>query len=237
MISLSPSVDFDQLEASLDRLARMDQYAMDLSSRLQLVLLEDNRVGVLNGTDGYSSKLAPTKYRYSGSGVNPLGKNGITQRKQAASGRSFFFFSEIPRDHHSYAAQVNLGAQTMPMMYGGAMAVGSYKSNFYEPSPKNSDYDLYRGMDGPPTAPNWEQSRVIANYVSHDVGSRGPSVQVSSQWEGVTNERGEAFLTNLFYGQGRIPPRDLTGLRYWGRHNAEVQTGYFLQDLDEGILA
>jgi len=237
MISLSPSVDLDQLEASLDRLARMDQYMMDLSSRLQLVLLEDNRVGVLNGTDSYSSKMAPTTYRYSGSGVNPLSKNGMLQQKKTASGRSFFAPSEIPRDHHSYVAQVNLGAQTMPMMYGGAMAVGSYKSNFYEPSPKNSDYDLYRGLDGPPTAPNWEQSRVIANYVSYDAGSSGSCVSVTSQWEGVTNERGEAFLTNLFYGQGRIPPRNLMGIRYWGQHNAEIQTGYFLQDLDEGILA
>lgn len=237
MISLAPSSDLDQLEASFERLARMDQYIMDLSSRLQLVLLEDNRVGVLNGTDGWSTKLAPTKYRYSGSGVNPLGKNGNRARKTTASGRSFFFFSEIPRDHHSYAAQVNLGAQTMPIMYGGAMAVGQYKSNFYDPSSKNSDYDLYRGMDGPPTAPNWEQSRVITNYVSHDVGTSGAMVQVGSQWEGVTNERGEAFLPKLFFGQGRIPARDLTGIRSWGLHNAQVQTGYFLQDLDEGVLA
>ena len=237
MISLAPSMDLDQLEASLDRLSRMDQYIMDLSSRLQLVLLEDNRVGVLNGLDGFSTKLAPTKYRYSGSGVNPLGKSGNTTKRKNASGRSFFFFSEIPRDHHGYAAQVNLAAQVMPVMYGGAMAVGQYKSNFYDSTPANSDYDRYRGMDGPPTAPQWEQSRVIANYVSYDTGTRGATVSVSSQWEGITNERGEAFLPNLFYGQGRIPPRDLTGLRYWGQWNAEVQTGYFLQDLDEGVLA
>jgi len=236
MISMAPSMDMDLLEASLDRLSRMDQYSMDLSSRFQLVLQEDNRVGILMGLDGASTKLAPTKYRNSGRGDNTVGMKPA-KAKKTASGRSFFFFSEIPREHHAYAAQVNLSAQVMPSMYGGAMAVGNYKSNFYDPSPKNSDYDMYRGADGPPTAPFWEQSRVITNYVSYDAGTRGPDVRVMSQWEGISNERNEGFLPELFYGKGRIPPRDLTGLRYWGKYNAELQMAYFFQDLDEGVLA
>lgn len=235
MISMSPSVDMDQLEASIDRLARMDQYIMDLSSRLQLVLLEDNRVGVLNGLDGFSTKLAPTKYRDSSG--RSVSKPNLYSKKKTTSGRKFFFYSQIPRDHHAYAAQVNLAAQVMPTMYGGAMAVGQYKSNFYDPSPSNSDYDIYRGLDGPPLAPQWEISRVISNYVSYDAGTSGTHVSVSSQWEGITNERNEAFLPELFYGKGRIPPRNITGIRYWGLYNAEVQTSYFIDDLDEGVLA
>ncbi len=241
MINLLPSQSLDELINIVDCFTRADQYAMSLSARLQLVMLEDNRVGILNGTDGRGNPLTPTKYRYSSSGVSKTGQHGqyrVTKQvnTQKNTFRIFFNFSEIPRDYQSYAAQTNLTAQSTTSLYIGANAVGSYRSQFFNPNPVDADFSLYRNFTGPPTAPNWEESRVISNYVSHDM-TAGPSVNVFSQWEDVRNKDGYSFLSDLFHGGGKYPPRDLTGIRPWGLHNAEIQASYFLQDLEEGIFA
>lgn len=242
MIFVEPSQTLDELMAAVDRLSHLDFYSHSLSSRLQLTAIEDNRVGVLNGKDGQSFTLVPTNdnYRISSGGVNIYGPHGMLRTKKVVNqknvGRIFFFFSEIPRDHHAYAAQTNLSGQTMPVIYGGATAVGSYRSVFYNPNPVNADKSSYASLTGPPTAPNWEESRVIANYVSYDE-TRGPDVMISTQWENIYNDKGEFFLGKLFFGSGGTPARDLTGIRAWGLHNAEIQASYFLQDVEEGVVA
>lgn len=241
MLTLQPSQSLDEFLKMIDCFVRADQYSQSLSARLQLVLLEDNRVGVLNGIDGKDNTLAPTKYRYSSGGVVKNGPHGMLRTKQVTNpqtntARIFFNYSEIPRDHESYAAQTNLRVQSMPVFYTGYYAVGSYRSQFYNPSNVDADKSVYAQFTGPPTAPRWEESRVIANYQSHDM-TLGPNISVMSEWDSVRNDKGLNFLPELFYGKGRAPARDLTGIRQWGLHNAEVQASYFLQDLEECTLA
>lgn len=234
--------DLDVFAMAVDRLSRMHQYADELSGRLQLVLQEDNRVGVLNGIMGgrSGSMLLPTKYRVS-TKVDRFGSSGMFRKQQVtlASGspHTRIVYSYIPRDYKSHMYAVSLQPTAGSVLYGSSRLFGSLRSTFFDPQPKDSDPDLYTGLDGPPLAPNWEQSRVISNYKTYDQTVQGGSdVAVVSQWEDITNEKGESFLMDHFTGRGKTPKRDLRGLRLWGYANAEVQTAYFVADLEEGVV-
>lgn len=75
---------------------------------------------------------------------------------------------------------------------------------------------------GPPLAPRGERSRVITNLET-GWGKPGPGLWVVyGGWEGLTSG-GDAevdFLTFHFEGQGRLPTRDLAGLRPQGLEEA-----------------
>lgn len=235
--------DLDAFALATDRLARMHQYADELSGRLQLVLQEDNRVGILNNRTGgsNSSALIPTKYRVSSTGVDKYGSSGMYRKRNvktpSGGSRVQISYSSIPRDYRSHMHSVSLTPTLGPTLYGTTRLFGSLRSTFYDPSPKDSDASLYEFKDGPPLAPDWERSRTVTNYRTYDETVQGTSrVEVHSQWEDVTNEKGESFLMDHFMGRGNLPKRDLRGLRPWGYANAELQTLYFIADLEEGVV-
>ena len=235
--------DFSMLDSfheMLDRVSNADFHKHHLSARLQVVLQADNYNGVLSGTDGKGMKLIPTKYRSSLGGVAFIGKPKYAPIQYRRSSNYFLgsVKDEIPRDYQTYMYNKNLmftgnAAKT----FGGGSTIGGVSSTFFRPAPQPSDHDLYRGLVGPPTAPSWDQSRVITNYHTYDISGAGRRVAVESAWSDIRNEKGENFLPQLFYGKNGVPPRDLTGIRYWGLYNASNQAAYFFDDLEDGTIA
>lgn len=70
----------------------------------------------------------------------------------------------------------------------------------------------YRLLGGPPLAPRDQFSRVITNlYTAH--GRDGQAWYAMGYWEQVVNEDGVPFLRYHFDGVGRLPRRDLRGVR------------------------
>lgn len=74
--------------------------------------------------------------------------------------------------------------------------------------------------DGPPMAPRREQSRVIANLKTAHARTGPDGWIVFGAWENVLSNRGVSFLPFHFEGQGRLPTRDLAGLRPQGLQEA-----------------
>lgn len=230
----------DSLDEMLTRLSNADFHKSHLSARLQTVIQADNYNGVLSGYDGNDRRLIPTKYRASLGGVVSIGKpKQVNVQKRRGTGFfTAFVRDEIPRDYQSYMYTKNLAfSGNVAKVFGGGSSIGGVMSTFFDPTPRPSDHELYRHLVGPPTAPNWDQSRVITNYQTIDRSVAGSRVEVESFWSDIRNERGESFLPQLFYGGRGAPPRDLTGIRYWGLHNATVQAAYFFDDLEDGTVA
>lgn len=237
--------DLDAFMLAVGRLSRMHMYADELSGRLQLVLQEDNRVGVLNARTGGMSTAAviPTKYRVSSGGVDKYGPSGMyrvrrVQSPGSSSRSTSISYSMIPRDYKGHAGAVGIHANMGTTLYGSARLFGSTQSTFFDPSPRPSDPSSYEHLDGPPLAPNWERSRIISNYKTYDMTSPGTStVEVVSQWEDITNDKGQPFMMEHFTGASNSPRRDMRGLRPWGHANMQAQVLFFVADVEEGVVA
>ncbi len=79
----------------------------------------------------------------------------------------------------------------------------------------------YRRLSGPPLAPRGANSRVITNLQTgygHD--STANVWFAEGVWFEVVSIRGVYFLPYHFHGAGRLPVRDLTGVRPQGRQKA-----------------
>jgi hypothetical protein len=77
----------------------------------------------------------------------------------------------------------------------------------------------YRRLGGPPLAPRGTGSRVITNLLTGH-GREGDQWYALGYWEGVVSPKGNPFLRYHFTGAGRLPRRDLRGLRPTGRAKA-----------------
>lgn len=222
------------------RFTNADLYKSHLSARLQVVLQADNYTGLMSGLDGNDVRLAPTRYRQSLGGVSYIGKPTKVDMRQRHGRKMFsgFAFDVIPRDYTSYMEMKNIRyTGNVASVFSGNTRIGGTESYFFDPSPRPSSGIYYRHLVGPPTAPNWENSRVITNYATEDESVAGPRVSLYSMWKDIRNEHGEPFLMKLIAGEKNVPPRDITGLRYWGLFNAENQAGYFFDDLEQGTIA
>jgi hypothetical protein len=79
----------------------------------------------------------------------------------------------------------------------------------------------YKGKTGPPLAPDGAASRVIANLVTgHFQASETQWVAVG-QWESVVSDAGVHFLPFHIRGEGRLPVRDIAGIRAQGVAEAQ----------------
>jgi hypothetical protein len=80
----------------------------------------------------------------------------------------------------------------------------------------------YRRLGGPPLAPRGTGSRVITNLLTGYEGppTGAPMWAAIGYWEGVVSPKGNPFLRYHFTGAGRLPRRDLRGLRPAGRAKA-----------------
>lgn len=77
----------------------------------------------------------------------------------------------------------------------------------------------YRRLTGPPLAPRGLRSRVVTNYVTRS-GYDGREWFSEAAWLNVVDRKGRPFLIYHFEGRGRLPRRDLRGVRAWGRAEA-----------------
>ncbi len=78
----------------------------------------------------------------------------------------------------------------------------------------------YRKLDGPPLAPRGAFSRVITNLVTgYEVLASG-MYSAYGAWNQVVNSKGRKFLHYHFEGAGRLPVRDLRGVRPEGVEKA-----------------
>jgi hypothetical protein len=75
----------------------------------------------------------------------------------------------------------------------------------------------YRQLGGPPLAPRGPYSRVITNYHTDYARLRVGYWQVTFWWEDVVSVKGNPFLRYHFEGMGRLPRRDLRGIRPTGQ--------------------
>lgn len=79
----------------------------------------------------------------------------------------------------------------------------------------------YKGATGPPLAPFFEKSRVIANFrTAH--GRDGARYFALGAWEDVLSKRGVPFLPFHFRGEGKLSRRDLAHIRPWGETHARA---------------
>jgi hypothetical protein len=71
----------------------------------------------------------------------------------------------------------------------------------------------YRRLDGPPLAPRRQFSRVITNLKFEPPQHAGSLWIASARWMDVVSVKGVHFLRFHFDGEGRLPRRDLRGVR------------------------
>lgn len=84
----------------------------------------------------------------------------------------------------------------------------------------------YRKLGGPPLAPRGQFSRVITNLTTdtnYEVSNDGRVWTAFCVWLDVVSTRGVPFLSAHFRGVGRLPKRDLAGVRPEGRALARKQ--------------
>jgi hypothetical protein len=79
----------------------------------------------------------------------------------------------------------------------------------------------YRLLGGPPLAPRGRYSRVITNLLTDHAKLREGLWQVTYWWDEVVDVKGNPFLRYHFEGAGRLPRRDLRGLRPAGQAKAQ----------------
>lgn len=79
----------------------------------------------------------------------------------------------------------------------------------------------YRRLGGPPLAPRGGSSRVITNLLTGH-GREGDQWYAVGYWEDVVSPKGNPFLRYHFTGAGRLPRRDLRGLRPAGQAKART---------------
>ncbi len=89
----------------------------------------------------------------------------------------------------------------------------------------------YKKLTGPPLAPRGDQSRVIANLeTGHGQDGEGRWL-VIARWNDVVTAKGRKILPAHFNGAGRLPRRDLSGVRPWGMDLAAKKARAFLRGL------
>lgn len=76
----------------------------------------------------------------------------------------------------------------------------------------NLTTEQYRKLTGPPLAPRGRYSRVISNFVAR-YGFTGTEWFVEAMIGDVISRKGVPFLLYHFGGEGRLPRRDLRGIR------------------------
>lgn len=78
----------------------------------------------------------------------------------------------------------------------------------------------YRMLGGPPLAPRGQFSRVVTNLLTDHGRDANGQWYAMGYWDEVLSNAGIPFLHYHFQGSGRLPIRDLTGLRPAGREKA-----------------
>jgi hypothetical protein len=190
----------DRLRARLAKIARPN--AVPVLETVQNIMDDDNRRGILAGEDGRGNPMLLPSYRPVIQGqVKPGGKGARLTVEQ------------------------RLG-QNARVKRGRYAAFGSSAEGLFN----NLSSSAYRKLDGPPLAPRRQFSRVITNYMQR-YGQVGTNRwEVVGAWINVVSRKGVPFLLAHFQGAGRLPIRDLRGIRPWGMEKIRAATRNWMID-------
>lgn len=178
----------ERLIARVHRLEKPD--ATPLMATWIKIFEEDNRKGVLAGTDKDGNRMAPVKYRPKTAKPLKIGSKGAASARNNASAR----------------AKVGIFAN-----------IGSFPAGLNN----NLMRKQYEQLDGPPLAPRRQFSRAITNLkldFNRDPDFTKWTVRMS--WGDVVSTKGVPFMKFHFDGRGRLPRRDLRGVRPEGLEKA-----------------
>lgn len=171
----------DRLRRKLDKIQHLD--ATPYMATAMRIIEEDNRKGILAGTDKDGGYMLATTYR-------PIGKGRRANARQ----------------------RNNVKGRPRSGIFGGfgPMAAGLHN---------NLTSAEYRKLNGPPLAPRRQFSRVITNLRTA-YEQEGRVWTAYGAWFDVVDAKRRPFLKYHFKGSGRLPMRDLAGLRPEGRAKA-----------------
>ena len=192
----NPLVDLsglDHLQVRFKRLAHPN--AGPLMVSWMKIMHEDNRRGILAGTDKDGVAMKAVTYRP----VGPPKRPGGQQRNEA-------------------------NARARYGHYGG---FGPHAAGLHN----NLTSAEYRRLGGPPLAPRGASSRVITNYKTDYAELRPGYWQATSWWDEVVSSKGVPFLRYHFDGAGRLPRRDLRGVRPEGMRLATMAAKNWASDM------
>jgi hypothetical protein len=176
----------DRLRARFQRIANPD--ATPLMVAWEQIIHDDNRRGVMAGVDFQGNPMIPVTYRP---------KHGPFKTKSEYT---------KARKLRKEAIRKNLPA-------GYKQRIGLFQGG----TGGNLTTEQYRLLSGPPLAPRGQFSRVITNLqTDHQDGRRHKPWMVWGFWHDVVSRKNVPFLRYHFNGAGRLPRRDLRGIRPWG---------------------
>ncbi len=204
------TIDFSKAIATVERLERrlneiqgfMNE-AGPLMKHWERIIEEDNRQGVLSGTDKDGNPAPPLQYRmsyhqrkalYKGTGdlkpIKPTIQQRLGQRPNLRRGQ--------------YAGKGNYATW------------GLLENN-------NLTSTAYRKLDGPRLAPRRQFSRVVTNLRTTSFQTEDKNVWIAQgAWRDVVSPKGVHFLPYHFDGSGNNPKYDLRGVRRSGVNDAKA---------------
>ena len=163
------------------------------------IIEQDNRAGVLAGTDKDGKPLEHVRYRPVkakkglGEKLTDDQRNGLSNRKKRGIFAGF-----------------------------GPVSAG-YNNNLTRAE--------YEKLDGPPLAPRKGFSRVITNLITRFEPDSPDARMAYGEWRDVVSTKGVHFLKYHFNGEGRLPIRDLRGVRPGGVEKARKAAVAWLLDI------
>lgn len=165
------------------------------------VIWEDNRTGVLSGLDKDGAPMTPVTYR----NIRPPARAPRFRTGDLTGKRVSRFKGR------SGGTTDRFGRKRLPN--------------------NNLTTEEYKLHDGPPLAPRRERSRVITNLLKRTPRREGGAWVVACAWGDVLDPKGRPLLPRHFTGKGRLPARDLRGVRPQGRKLALLALQVFAEEL------
>lgn len=211
---------FEGTHAFVASLVTVENYISSLMQSWANVLVEDNRKGVLAGTDKDDKPVAATIYR------NSFAQAGYDRPT---------YVKFVPNPFGGVNWQTNI--------------TGSQGPGYKPGSTHNLTTKQYKTLSGPPLAPRGMASRIISNYQTYAVSGEGGDFGVEGKWDDVVSKKNVSFLPFHFSGNvvastsaplfgvigvGRgknLARRDMAGLRAWGRARARTDLKKWIQEV------
>lgn len=182
----------------------------DLLEDWMEILDEDNRRGVLAGTDGEGDPLIPVTYRTGLAYANPKKRKQRAVQHLSKSGLPIASF--LP--NQAGFKGIDVGGKASGIGMHGNLTTAEYKR-----------------LTGPPLAPRGDASRVITNYFQRhgeeSEGIDGKRYFAEGAWVDIVSTKGVPFIMAHFDPTAcpnprvLLPRRDLRGLRPWGMDAAK----------------
>jgi hypothetical protein len=193
-----------EIISRLHRLSNMQLFMPMLKYRLAATAMICNKLGILGGqagSDNAQPALKPTSEKYRKS----------DKPKGAPTVNLSFDLSALQSE-----AQVTQA----PPQYGDSVLFTGFKNYAFDGSPQDNPRSHYKNMTGPPTAPQYENSRVITNYAVYGSDeSNGFSLECG--WEAISSEREPNYFEEKLISPENL--RDLRGATQYDRDQLDRQ--------------